>query len=176
VVEFDHFKMQAGLPNFVLSPGYWVEKTNAIGIFVKLGKYGGTYAHKDLAIEFCSAINPIFKLYLVKEFQRLKEEENSKLKLEWNLQRTLAKINYSIHTDDIKQNLIPENLTAQQKSLVYADEADLLNVAMFGKTAKQWRDENPEEKGNIRDSATFGTTGCFIEFGKHKCFADQTRN
>ncbi len=154
VVEFDHFKMQAGLPSFVLSPGTWAEKTNATGIFVKLGKYGGTYAHKDIALEFCSAINPIFKLYLVKEFQRLKEDESNHLKLEWNLQRTISKINYKIHTDDIKQNLIPENLTSQQRSIVYADEADLLNLAMFGKTAKEWRDENTNDKGNIRDSAT----------------------
>lgn len=154
VVEFDHFKMQAGLPSFVLSPGTWAEKTNAIGIYVKLGKYGGTFAHKDIALEFCSAVNPIFKLFLIKEFQRLKEEENSNKKLEWNLQRTISKINYKIHTDAIKENLIPISLTANQKNFIYADEADILNVALFGKTAKEWRNENPNEKGNIRDTAT----------------------
>lgn len=154
VVEFDHFKMQAGLPSFVLSPGTWAEKTNAIGIYVKLGKYGGTFAHKDIALEFCSAVNPIFKLFLIKEFQRLKIEENSKDKLEWNLQRTISKINYRIHTDAIKENLIPISLTANQKNFIYADEADILNVALFGKTAKEWRTENQNEKGNIRDTAT----------------------
>lgn len=154
VVEFDHFKMQAGLPSFVLGPGTWVEKTNAKGIYVKHGKYGGTYAHKDIAFEFCSAISPVFKLFLIKEFQRLKEDENSRLKLEWNLQRTLAKINYRIHTDAIKENLIPEQLTKQQINIIYASEADLLNMSLFGKTAKQWRDENPVKEGNIRDYAT----------------------
>jgi len=146
--------MQAGLPNFVLGPGTWVEKTNAKGIYVKLGKYGGTYAHKDIAFEFCSAISPVFKLFLIKEFQRLKEDENSRLKLEWNLQRTLAKINYRIHTDAIKENLIPKQLAREQVNQIYANEADLLNMALFGKTAKQWRDENPETDGNIRDVAT----------------------
>lgn len=154
VVEFDHFKMQAGLPSFVLSPGSWAEKTNAIGIYVKLGRYGGTFAHKDIALEFCSAVNPIFKLFLIKEFQRLKTEENSKEKLEWNLQRTISKINYRIHTDAIKENLIPISLTVNQKNFIYADEADILNVALFGKTAKEWRAENPNEKGNIRDLAS----------------------
>ncbi len=154
VVEFDHFKMQAGLPSFVLSPGTWAEKTNAIGIYVKLGKYGGTFAHKDIALEFCSAVNPIFKLFLIKEFQRLKNEENSNKKLQWNLQRTISKINYRIHTDAIKENLIPVNLTANQKNFIYADEADILNVALFGKTAKEWRTEFPNEKGNSRDIAS----------------------
>ena len=154
VVEFDHFKMQAGLPSFVLSPGLWVEKTNAKGIYVKLGKYGGTYAHKDIAFEFCSAINPVFKLFLIKEFQRLKNDENNKLKLNWNLQRTLAKVNYQIHTDAIKENLIPKELNKQQVNFVYSNEADLLNVALFGITAKEWRDTNPINKGNIRDDAT----------------------
>ena len=152
VVEFDHFKSQAGLPNFVLSPGQWVEKTNAVGIFVKAGRYGGTYAHKDIAFEFCSAISPIFKLYLIKEFQRLKEEEQKLLG--WNLQRTLAKVNYQIHTDAIKENLIPLKLSKVKVSFVYASEADLLNTSLFGMTAKEWRDENPNEKGNIRDDAT----------------------
>lgn len=154
VVEFDHFKMQAGLPSFVLSPGTWAGKTNAIGIYVKLGKYGGTFAHKDIAIEFCSAVNPIFKLFLIKEFQRLKAEENDKYKLEWNLQRTISKINYRIHTDAIKENLIPISLTTNQKDFIYADEADILNVALFGTTAKEWRTENPNGKGNIRDIAS----------------------
>ena len=154
VVEFDHFKMQAGLPSFVLSPSTWAEKTNAIGIYVKLGKYGGTFAHKDIALEFCSAVNPIFKLFLIKEFQRLKTEESSKYKLEWNLQRTISKINYKIHTDAIKENLIPLSLTTNQKNSIYADEADILNVALFGKTAKEWRAENPNEKGNSRDVAS----------------------
>jgi len=153
VVEFDHFKMQAGLPSFVLNPGQWVEKTNAIGIFVRLGKYGGTYAHKDIAFEFCSAISPGFKLFLIKEFQRLKEDENDRLKLEWNLQRTLAKVNYHIHTDAIKENLILAELTKHQINFVYASEADLLNVALFGRTALEWRTGNPDKEGNIRDYA-----------------------
>jgi len=154
VVEFDHFKMQAGLPAFVISPKQWVEKTNAVGIFAKSGRYGGTYAHKDIAFEFGSAISAEFKLYLIKEFQRLKTDENDRLKLNWNLQRTLAKVNYTIHTDAIKENLIPTTLSPQQKSYVYASEADMLNVALFGKTAAQWRSENPDTKGNIRDQAT----------------------
>jgi hypothetical protein len=154
VVEFDHFKSQAGLPSFVLSPTQWVEKTNAVGIFAKAGRYGGTYAHKDIAFEFGSAISAEFKLYLIKEFQRLKADENDRLKLEWNLQRTLAKVNYHIHTDGIKENLIPKELSKTQISFVYANEADLLNVALFGITAKQWRDANPELEGNIRDYAT----------------------
>jgi hypothetical protein len=154
VVEFDHFKSQAGLPSFVLSPTQWVEKTNAIGVFAKAGRYGGTYAHKDIAFEFGSAISAEFKLYLIKEFQRLKADENDRLKLEWNLQRTLAKVNYRIHTDAIKENLIPEQLSKAQIQFVYADEADLLNVALFGMTAKQWRESNPGKEGNIRDFAT----------------------
>ena len=154
VVESDHFKMQAGLPSFVLSASEWIEKTNAIGITVKKGKYGGTYAHKDIAFEFGSAISVRFKLYLIKEFQRLKEDENDRLNLTWNLNRTLSKINYRIHTDAIKENIIPENITKEQASLIYASEADVLNVALFGKTAKQWRDENKNTDGNIRDQAT----------------------
>jgi hypothetical protein len=153
VVEFDHFKTQAGLPSFVLSPMNWVEKTNAIGIFSKAGRYGGTYAHKDIAFEFGSAISAEFKLYLIKEFQRLKEDENNRQKLDWNLQRTLAKVNYTIHTDAIKEKLIPKRITSNP-SMVYASEADLLNLALFGMTAAEWRTENPEAKGNIRDFAT----------------------
>ncbi|SMD45601.1 KilA-N domain-containing protein [Aquiflexum balticum DSM 16537] len=154
VVEFDHFKSQAGLPSFVLSPTQWVEKTNAIGIFSKAGRYGGTYAHKDIAFEFGSAISAEFKLYLIKEFQRLKESESDRLKIEWNFQRTLAKVNYHIHTDAIKENLIPSEISKKQASFIYANEADVLNVALFGKTAKQWRDKNSDQKGNIRDYAT----------------------
>jgi hypothetical protein len=154
VVEFDHFKMQAGLPSFVLSVSEWIIKTNAIGIVVKMGKYGGTYAHRDIAFEFGSAISASFKLYLITEFQRLKADENDRLKLEWNLQRTLSKVNYHIHTDAIKENLIPKELSKSQTSFVYANEADLLNVALFGITAKQWRDDNPKVDGNIRDMAT----------------------
>lgn len=142
VVEFDHFKMNAGLPSFVLSPGQWVETTRAIGIYVKKGKYGGTYAHKDIAFEFCSAVSPVFKLFLIKEFQRLKDEESSRNQLDWNLQRTISKINYKIQTDAIKENLIPKEITSHQASVIYANEADLLNVALFGQTAKEWRDEH----------------------------------
>ena len=158
VVEFDHFKSQAGLPNFVLSVSEWIEKTNAIGIIVKKGKYGGTYAHKDIAFEFGSAISVPFKLYLIEEFQRLKEEEQKLLG--WSAKRELAKINYRIHTDAIQQNLIPEEITAAQKSFIYADEADMLNVAMFGVTAKQWRESNPDLKGNIRDYASINQLIC----------------
>ena len=154
VVEFDHFRKSAGLPSFVLSASEWIERTNAIGLAVKKGRYGGTYAHKDIAFEFGMWISPQFKIYLVKEFQRLKSEENDRLKLEWNLQRTLAKVNYQIHTDAIKENLIPQEITKQQASFVYANEADLLNVALFGITAKEWRDNNPDKTGNIRDYAT----------------------
>jgi len=154
VVEFDHFKLQAGLPSFVLSTSEWIEKTNAIGIYVKQGKYGGTYAHKDIAFEFGSAISAVFRLFLYKEFQRLKEEEQKNKSLEWNLQRTLSKINYRIHTDAIKEKIIPDIVSKEQASFIYADEADLLNVALFGKTAAQWRKENPDKSGNIRDDAT----------------------
>ena len=153
--EFVTFKNQAGLNSFNLTPRKWIESTNAIGIISKSGRYGGgTFAHKDIAFEFGSWLSPAFKLYLITEFQRLKEAESKQLNLEWNFQRTLAKINYHIHTDAIKETLIPATLTAKQKSMVYADEADLLNVALFGKTAKQWRDDNKKQKGNIRDFAT----------------------
>ena len=158
VVEFDHFRKEAGLPTFVLSCSEWIEKTNAIGIVVKKGRYGGTCAHRDIAFEFGSAISVPFKLYLIEEFQRLKAEEQKQLG--WSAKRELAKINYRIHTDAIKQNLIPNELTAQQKSFVYADEADMLNVAMFGMTAKEWRESNPELKGNIRDYATINQLIC----------------
>jgi hypothetical protein len=158
VVEFDHFKSRAGLPSFVLSVSEWIEKTNAIGMFVSKGKYGGTYAHKDIAFEFGSAISVPFKLYLINEFQRLKEDEQKQIG--WTAKRELAKINYHIHTDAIKQKLIPEELTTMQISIVYANEADVLNVALFGITAKQWREANPELKGNIRDYATINELIC----------------
>ena len=151
VVEFDHFRMSAGLPSFVLSPGKWIDKTQAIGIVVRAGRYGGTYAHKDIAFEFASAINPVFKLYLIKEFQRLKEQELKQLG--WDIKRNLTKINYRIHTDAIKENLLPKTLTPKQMSFVYATEADILNVALFGMTAKEWRAKNSDKKGNIRDEA-----------------------
>jgi hypothetical protein len=157
-VESDHFKTQAGLPSFVLSVSEWIEKTNAIGFVVKKGKYGGTYAHKDIAFEFGSAISVSFKLYLITEFQRLKEEEQKQIG--WNAKRELAKINYRIHTNAIKNNLIPLTLTPQQISKVYADEADVLNVALFGKTAKEWRDLNPDLKGNMRDYASINELIC----------------
>lgn len=158
VVEFDHFKSQAGLPSFVLSVSEWIDKTNAIGIFVKKGKYGGTYAHKDIAFEFGSAISVPFKLYLINEFQRLKEHEQDQLG--WSAKRELAKLNYHIHTDAIKQHLLPAELTASQTSIIYANEADVLNMALFGITAKQWRNENPHLKGNIRDYASINELIC----------------
>ncbi|MBN2729192.1 MAG: KilA-N domain-containing protein [Bacteroidales bacterium] len=153
-VEFDSFMNEAGSNAFTLSPSKWIESTDAIGIISKQGKSGGTYAHKDIAFEFASWISAPFKLYLVKEFQRLKQEESSRLNLEWNFQRTLAKVNYKIHTDAIKDNIIPSALSKKQTSIIYASEADVLNMALFGKTAKQWRDENPNEKGNVRDFAS----------------------
>ncbi len=138
-----------------LTPKRWVEMTNAIGIFSKSGRYGGgIFAHKDIAFEFGTWLSAEFKYFLIREFQRLKNEENDRLKLEWNLQRTLAKVNYHIHTDAIKENLIPRQITRQQANFVYANEADLLNVALFGITAKEWREQNPNAKGNIRDEAT----------------------
>jgi hypothetical protein len=153
-LEFERFKSDAGLNRFSLSPKKWIDATNAIGIISKAGRYGGgTFAHQDIAFEFGSWLSAEFKLYLIKEFQRLKESENERLKLEWNLQRTLAKVNYRIHTDAIKEKIIPPELTKQQIQIVYANEADLLNVALFGVTAKQWRDANPSKEGNIRDDA-----------------------
>jgi hypothetical protein len=157
-VEFDGFRKQAGLNSFTLTPGQWIEKTSAIGIISRPGRYGGTYAHKDIAFEFASWISVEFKLYLIKEFQRLKEEEFKQLG--WDIKRNLVKINYRIHTDAIQQNLIPSELTRTQANLVYASEADVLNMALFGKTARQWRDENPDEKGNIRDTADVAQLVC----------------
>ncbi len=152
--EFAIIKSQAGLNNYKISVKEWGTKTNAIGLNATAGRYGGTYAHKDIAFEFGMWISAEFKIYLIKEFQRLKEEENNRLKLEWNLQRTLAKVNYHIHTDAIKEKLIPPTLTKQQINFIYANEADLLNVALFGMTAVEWRNSNPGTKGNIRDYAT----------------------
>ncbi len=152
-IEFDGIKMQAGLNSFSLTPKRWIKATNAKGIVSKTGRYGGTFAHRDIAFEFASWLSSEFKFYLIKEYQRLKEDENNRLKLEWNFQRTLAKVNYHIHTDAIRENLIPKKLSKKQISYIYANEADVLNLALFGKTAKQWRDENPDKKGNIRDYA-----------------------
>ena len=152
--EFAIIKGQAGLNSYKLSVKEWVQQTNAIGLKASAGRYGGTYAHPDIAFEFGMWISPQFKIYLVKEFQRLKSDENNRLKLDWNLQRTLSKVNYQIHTDAIKENLIPQEITGQQMAYVYATEADLLNVALFGITAKEWRDNNSDKNGNIRDYAT----------------------
>ena len=157
-VEFDGFRKEAGLNSFVLTPKRWIESTNAIGIISKPGRYGGTFAHKDIAFEFASWISVEFKLYFIKEFQRLKEEEQKQLG--WTAKRELAKLNYHIHTDAIKRNLVPEELSTAQTSIVYASEADVLNVALFGMTAKQWRDANPDLKGNIRDYASINELIC----------------
>ena len=153
-IEFDRFKSQAGLNSFALSPKKWIEATNAIGLYAKAGRGGGTYAHKDIAFEFGSWLSPEFKLYLIKEFQRLKDEESRANSLEWSFQRTLAKVNYKIHTDAIKERLIPPLLTSTQTSIIYASEADLLNVALFGLTAAQWRQVNTTETDNMRDAAS----------------------
>ena len=154
LVEFDQFKNAAGTNAFVLSPQKWVSETNAIGIISKSGRYGGTFAHKDIAFEFASWVSPEFKLYVIQDYQRLKSTESHQKTLDWNVKRLLSKANYKIHTDAVKQNIIPPNITKKQKSYIYASEADLLNMALFGKTAAQWRQENPDAKGNIRDSAT----------------------
>ncbi|MBL4759352.1 MAG: KilA-N domain-containing protein [Mariprofundaceae bacterium] len=157
-VEFDGFRKKSGLNSFTLTPKQWVEKTNAIGIISKPGRYGGTYAHKDIAFEFATWISVEFKIYLIKEFQRLKDEEHKQLG--WDIRRNLVKINYRIHTDAIKENLIPSTLSKQQISYIYASEADILNMALFGKTATQWREENPSETGNIRDFANVSQLVC----------------
>jgi hypothetical protein len=153
-VEFDSFLFEAGSNSFTLSPSKWIETTNAKGIVSKQGNNGGTFAHRDIAFEFASWVSSGFKLYLIKEFQRLKADENDRLRLEWNFHRTLAKVNYQIHTDAIKGNLIPKELSKDKINFIYANEADLLNVALFGMTAKQWRDANPKADGNIRDTAS----------------------
>ena len=156
--EFEGIKNAAGLNRFILSVKQWVEKTNSSGIIAKAGRYGGTYAHKDIAFEFATWVSPQFKLYLIQEFERMKSDEQKQLG--WTAKRELSKINYRIHTDAIKQNLIPEEVTAAQASIIYAEEADVLNVAMFGQTAKQWREAHPELKGNIRDYASINELIC----------------
>jgi hypothetical protein len=157
-IEFDGIKNMSGSNSFALTPKRWIEATNAIGIVSKTGRYGGTYAHRDIAFEFASWLSAEFKFYLIKEFQRLKEQEQAQIG--WSAKRELAKINYHIHTDAIKKNLIPAELTAKQTSIIYATEADVLNMALFGITAKDWRDSNPEKKGNIRDYATINELIC----------------
>ena len=153
-LEFEGFRSQAGANAFTMSPKKWIDATGAIGIVSKAGRYGGTFAHSDIAFEFASWISPEFKLYIIKDYKRLKTEETSRLSLGWNLNREISKLNYKIHTDAIKANLLPPQLTPAQIAFTYADEADLLNVVLFGMTAKQWRDANPDKKGNMRDYAT----------------------
>ena len=153
-LEFERFRSEAGLNSFSLSPSKWVQATGAIGIFAKAGRGGGTHAHRDIAFEFGSWLSPEFKLYLIKEFQRLKDEESRLLSREWSFQRTLAKVNYRIHTDAIQEHLVPQELTSARIQFVYASEADLLNVALFGMTAAEWRKTNPKAPGNLRDHAT----------------------
>ncbi len=175
--EFAVIKSQAGLNRFKISVKEFVERTNAISLQAKAGRYGGTFAHKDIAFEFAMWISPEFKIYIVKEFQRLKEEEQKQIG--WSAKRELSKINYRIHTDAIKRNIIPEEVTPQQASIIYAHEADVLNVAMFGMTAREWHDANPEKKGNIRDYATINELIClsnmenlnavFIDQGLPQC-------
>ncbi len=152
-LEFEGFRKQAGANAFTMSPKKWIEATGAIGIVSKAGRYGGTYAHSDIAMSFATWISPEFQLYIMKDYRRLKTDENSRLSLNWNLNREISKLNYRIHTDAIKENLIPSELTPAQVAYTYANEADLLNVVLFGKTAKQWKDENPTVKGNMRDVA-----------------------
>ncbi|SMC70494.1 KilA-N domain-containing protein [Oscillospiraceae bacterium] len=152
-LEFEGFRKEAGLNAFTMSPTKWIENVNAIGIVTKAGRYGGTYAHSDIALEFASWISAEFKLYIMKDYQRLKSDENSRLSLSWNLNREIAKLNYRVHTDAIKENLLPPDLTQAQIIFKYASEADMLNVAVFGLTARQWRENNPKEKGNLRDKA-----------------------
>ena len=153
-LEFEGFKKQAGANAFTMSPKKWIEATDAIGIVSKAGRYGGTYAHSDIAMSFATWISPEFQLYIMKDYRRLKTDENSRMSLNWNLNREISKLNYRIHTDAIKENLIPPELTPAQVAYTYANEADMLNVVLFGKTAKQWKDENPTAKGNMRDAAT----------------------
>jgi hypothetical protein len=151
--EFGVIKQESGVNRFIMSVGQWIDRTSARGMIVKPGRYGGTYAHKDIAFQFAMWLSPEFQIYLVNEFQRLKEGENERLQLEWNIQRTLAKVNYTIHTDAIKENLVPDKLSSKQIACIYATEADMLNMALFGQTAAEWRARNPELKGNMRDYA-----------------------
>ena len=153
-VQFEAVRNEAGLNRFVMTPTKWITQMEAIGIVSKAGRYGGTYAHSDIAMSFATWISPEFQLYIMKDYRRLKTDENSRLSLNWNLNREISKLNYRIHTDAIKENLIPPELTPMQVSYRYANEADMLNVVLFGKTANQWRDENPKDKGNMRDTAT----------------------
>lgn len=153
-VDFDTFVSEAGSNSFVMTPQKWIESTNAIGIVSRSGNGGGTFAHKDIAFEFASWLSPEFKLYVITDYQRLKNDESNRLSTEWNIKRLVAKTNYKLHTDAIKQNLIPENVSSKHQSITYANEADMLNVALFGMTAKEWKDKNPNAKGNIRDNAT----------------------
>ncbi len=158
--EFAIIKSQVGLNSYKLSAKEWIKKTNAIGIKAKAGRYGGTYSHKDIAFEFAMWISPEFKLVLIKEFQRLKDEENKRLLLGWDAKRTLAKVNYIVHTDAVKEYLIPQNISKTQMGNIYANEADILNIALFGKTAKEWKDENKEKEGNMRDYADVSQLVC----------------
>jgi hypothetical protein len=158
VIEFEYIKSQAGLNSFVLTSKNWIESTNAIGLVSKAGRYGGTYAHKDIAFEFASWVSVEFKLYLIKEFQRLKDQGQEQL--DWNIKRNLTKINYRIHTDAIKENIIPKELSGKEKNFIYASEADVLNMALFGMTAKEWRENNPDKAGNIRDYANVSQLIC----------------
>jgi len=159
-VEFDTFKNKSGSNSFVLTPKKWIENTNAIGIRSKSGRYGGTFAHTDIAFEFASWISPEFKLYLIKEFQRLKKEETEKKFLGWDAKRTLAKVNYIVHTDAVKTHLIPKNISKVKMGIIYANEADILNMALFGKTAKEWKDDNKDKDGNMRDYADVSQLVC----------------
>ena len=159
-IEFDGFRKRSGLNSFILTPKQWIEKTNAIGIISKAGRYGGTYAHKDIALEFATWISVEFKLYLIKEFQRIKNEEQKQLG--WDIRRNLTRINYRIHTDAIRGKLIPITLNKRQISHVYASEADILNMALFGKTASRWRKEHPDKEGNIRDYANVSQLVCLV--------------
>ena len=172
--EFGVIGQEAGTNRFIMSVGQWINRTSAVGMLVKSGRYGGTYAHKDIAFHFAMWLSPEFQIYLVNEFQRLKDDENNRLKLEWNLQRTLAKVNYQIHTDAIKENLIPQVITKQQASYVYANEADLLNVALFGITAKEWRDSN-RQKWEYTRLCHIGTTCCVEQYGKRERLVNSTR-
>lgn len=171
VAEFDHFKMEAGLPTFVLSPKQWAEKTNAVGLISKSGRYGGTYAHRDIAFEFGAAISPTFKLYLIKEYQRFKEIESNQYNLEWNVKRILSKANYHIQTDAVQKHILPgKNYTKDKEWIIYAEEADLLNVALFNCTAKDWRELNPEQAKtdlNIRDFASINELAVLSNIESH---------
>ena len=172
-LEFERFKNEAGSNYFVLSPQRWIEATQAIGITSKSGRYGGTFAHRDIAFEFASWISPEFKIYLIKEFQRLKDDENLRLSLAWNLNRTLSKLNYRIHTYAVKARLVPPEVTPAQAAITYASEADVLNVALFGQTARQWREANPKLEGNMRDHASLEQ---LLVLGSSNCFEKSTPN